>query len=102
MDDLLIIGTTISLIHSFNEQMNKSFDMSDLGRLSHYLGIEVVQSKGSIELKQTSYAKKVLEKSGMTGCKPTKYPMEPTLQLYKDTDGKPVDSTEYKSIMVCL
>ncbi|XP_074356615.1 secreted RxLR effector protein 161-like [Apium graveolens] len=33
----------------------------------------------------------------MAECKPTKYPMEPTLQMHKDENGKAVDSTDYKS-----
>lgn len=39
----------------------------------------------------------MLEKWGIAECKPTKYPMEPALQLHKDESGKAVDSTEYKS-----
>ena len=45
--------------------MNKEFKMSDLGFLSHYMGIEVEQMQTCIKLKQTAYAKKVLEKAGM-------------------------------------
>lgn len=99
VDDLLITGSSTSLIKQFKEQMNNNFEMSDLGKLSHYLGIEVKQMNDCIELKQTSYAKKVLERSGMADCKPTKYPMEPTEQIHKDEKGRRVDSTEYKSIV---
>ena len=99
VDDLLITCTSISLIQKFKEQMSKKFDMSDLGKLPHYLGIEVVHMKEYIEMKQTSYAKKVLEKSGMTECTPIKYPMEPMVQLHKDENGKLLDLTEYKSIV---
>lgn len=99
VDDLLVTGTSLPLIKKFKEQMSMQFEMSDLGKLSHYLGIEVVQAKDYIELKQTAYAKKVLEKSGMAECKVTKYPMEPTSQLHKDDTGKPVDSTQFKSIV---
>lgn len=51
--------------------------MSNLGKLSYYLGIEVEQGRDYIELKQMAYVKKVLEKAGMMGCNPTKYPMDP-------------------------
>lgn len=99
VDDLLITGSSMTVINRFKDQMNKEFEMSDLGKLSHYLGIEVDQGKDCIELKQTSYAKKVLAKSRMKDCKPTKYPMEPALQLDKDEMGKAVDPTGYKSIV---
>ncbi|XP_074336202.1 uncharacterized protein LOC141673362 [Apium graveolens] len=63
------------------------------------LAIEVSQGKEFIELKQTSYAKKLLERCAMDECKPSKYPMEPTLQLHRDLNGKPVDSTKFKSVV---
>lgn len=99
VDDLLITGTSLAVIQHFKNQMSTKFDMSDLGKLSHYLGIEVMQNKECIELKQTAYAKKVLEKSGMAECKSTRYPMEPAIQLHKDEDGTPVDPTMFKSIV---
>lgn len=79
--------------------MNNEFEMSDLGKLSYYLGIEVDQREGYIELKQTAYARNFLEKPGMEGCNPTKYPMEPKLQLDKDEKGKLVNPTELKSMV---
>lgn len=99
VDDLLVTGTKVSIIEEFKNQMNKQFEMSNLGKLSYYLGIEVQQGKGFIELRQSAYAKKVLEKAGMMGCNPTKYPMDPKELITKDEGGKPVDSTEFKSIV---
>ncbi|KAL8108339.1 hypothetical protein AgCh_024703 [Apium graveolens] len=79
--------------------MEQHFEMSDLGLLSYYLGIQVTQGEGFVELKQSAYANKILEKAGMAGCNPTKYPMDPKLVLTKDPHGKAVDSTEYKSLV---
>lgn len=45
VDDLLVIGNNVSMIEKFKQQMNQKFDMSDMGMLSYYLGIEVQQSK---------------------------------------------------------
>ena len=60
VDDLLVTGTKVSLIEYFKKQMFQEFEMSDLGKLSYYLGIEVEQGDGYIELKQSGYARKVL------------------------------------------
>ncbi|XP_074347385.1 secreted RxLR effector protein 161-like [Apium graveolens] len=79
--------------------MSNEFEMSDLGKLSYYLGLEVEQGNDFISLKQVSYAKKVLEKSGMTECNLVTYPMDPKLQLYKDVNGSPVDSTDFMSMV---
>ena len=99
VDDLLITGTSTAINDQFKCQMSKEFDMYDLGKLNYYLGIEVIQKEGYTELKQTAYAKKLLEKSGMFDCNPVKYPMEPNTQLVKDDHGKSVNLTEFKSIV---
>lgn len=73
--------------------------MTDLGRLSYYLGIEVKQGTECIELNQSSYAKKILEKDGLGDCNSTKYPMDPKEHISKDEKGRTVDPKMYK-IMV--
>lgn len=81
--DYLVTGTSISSIERFKKKMNDKFEMSDLGRLTYYLGMEVKQGDEFIELKQTAYAKKILQKAGMMECNSTKYPMEPKNKLQK-------------------
>ena len=39
--------------------------MSDLGKLTYYLGIEVVQHDDGVTLKQQNYALRILEEAGM-------------------------------------
>lgn len=99
VDDLLVTGTSISVINKFKKEMGEEFDMSDLGKLSYYLGIEVEQTGDYIRLKQSAYARKLLGKAGMEDCNSTKYPMEPRLQLGKDEKGRAVNSTDYKSLV---
>ncbi|XP_074366016.1 secreted RxLR effector protein 161-like [Apium graveolens] len=74
--------------------MAEEFDMTDLGKVSHYLGPEVSQKQGYTEIKQESYAKKLLVRAGMGECRPTKYPMETSIQLDKDENGKVIDSIQ--------
>ncbi|KAG6470837.1 hypothetical protein ZIOFF_071917 [Zingiber officinale] len=78
------------------------FEMSDLGLLSYYLGIEVEQQKSRILLRQSTYAKKILSQFKMADCNATKHPMEPKTQLHKDLEGTPVDATEYRCVIGCL
>lgn len=68
VDDLIITGTDQASITEFKKQMQELFKMSDLGLLSYYLGIKVTQSRDLITLCQKSYAEKILEAAGMTGC----------------------------------
>lgn len=84
VDDSLITGTSRSVIEGFKAQMSHKFDMSDLGLLLHYLGLEVKQDKGHIVIKQTAYARKILERASLSECNPTKYPMDPKEVITKD------------------
>ena len=63
--------------------MMKEFEMTNLGLLTYYLSIEVDQRKDCIMLKQSTYAKNLLQQLKMAECNPTKYPMEAKLQLGK-------------------
>uniref|UniRef100_A0A0A9FJ50 Reverse transcriptase Ty1/copia-type domain-containing protein n=1 Tax=Arundo donax TaxID=35708 RepID=A0A0A9FJ50_ARUDO len=102
VDDLIVTGAKTSEIVAFKKQMTAEFEMSDLGLLSFYLGIEVSQQEGSVTIKQSAYARKVLKQFGMEDYNPTKYPMEHKAQVHKDSDGQPVDATEYRRVVGCL
>lgn len=102
VDDLIITGADQSEVDAFKEEMKHLFKMSDLGRLSYYLGIEVKQKDGRITLAQGAYAAKLLEKAGMSNCNIVHTPMENRLKLSKKTSSPSVDSTYYRSIVGSL
>ncbi|GJW87550.1 zinc finger, CCHC-type containing protein [Tanacetum coccineum] len=66
VDDLIITGTPRKEIDAFKSQMKDRFEMSDLGLLAYYLGIEVTQTGGEITIKQTGYINKILKETSMT------------------------------------
>ncbi|KAM0008921.1 putative RNA-directed DNA polymerase [Helianthus debilis subsp. tardiflorus] len=90
------------MIRNFKDRMMKVFEMTDLGLLSYYLGIEVEQKKEGITLKQSGYAKKILKSAGMFDCNPSKWPMEPKLKFTKDESGEDVNPTEYHRLIGSL
>nr|XP_020163059.2 uncharacterized mitochondrial protein AtMg00810-like [Aegilops tauschii subsp. strangulata] len=102
VDDLIITGTCEEEIAAFKEQMHHLFDMSDLGLLSYYLGLEVKQEAREITICQSSYALKILEAAGMAGCKACHTPMEPRLKLCKGSPGDAIDATRFRSIVGSL
>lgn len=99
VDDMLITGTNVAIINKFKTEMSEQFEMSDLGKLSYYLGLEVEQEKDCTKIRQSTYARKLLEKAGLSECNPSKYPMELKVQLDKDVKGKSVDPTMFRSIV---
>lgn len=99
VDDLLVTRNCHEEVKCFKQEMNEKFEMSDLGLLSHYLGIEVHQDDVGITLKQEAYAKSILTKTRMLHCNPITCPLEHKVQLTKDEEGELVDPTEYRSIV---
>ena len=79
VDDLIIMGESMEEITVFKGEMRSLFRMSDLGALSFYLGLEVKQRGSRIELSQSAYGKKVIEKAGMGRCNPCATLMETRL-----------------------
>ncbi|GJW60347.1 zinc finger, CCHC-type containing protein [Tanacetum coccineum] len=102
VDDLIITGTPKKEIDKFKAQMEEKFEMSDLGLLAYYLGIEVTQTEGDISIRQSAYAIKILKEAGMIDCNETLIPMDPGTRLTKITEGTMVNSTEYRSLIGCL
>jgi hypothetical protein len=51
IDDLVITSTKDAEVAAFKEEMKATFQMSDLGPLSFYLGIEVHQDDSGITLR---------------------------------------------------
>nr|GEW14323.1 ribonuclease H-like domain, reverse transcriptase, RNA-dependent DNA polymerase [Tanacetum cinerariifolium] len=87
VDDLIITGTPKKEIDKFKAQMEEKFEMSDLGLLAYYLGIEVTQTNGDISIRQSAYANKILKEAEMLDCNETLIPMDPGTRLTNVTDG---------------
>lgn len=81
VDDLLVTGASLQSINEFKQEMAMKFEMSNLGKLTYYLGIEVHQYKEGIMLKQDRYATKILEECGMAFCNSTHIPMDMNVKL---------------------
>jgi hypothetical protein len=95
VDDLLITGPMDEDIVKFKRDMQEQFLMSGLYLLTYNLGIEVCQDSSRITSCQSSYARKLHEKTGMLNCNPSSTPMEPRLQLIKKSSVGLVNATEY-------
>ena len=57
IDDLLVTGSNVELIQQFKDDMMQVFEMTDLGEMSYFLGMEVKQIEGDIFISQRKYAK---------------------------------------------
>ena len=77
VDDLLLFGANKSQINTLKKELSYCFRMTDLGDVSHYLGIEICHNreKSTLILLQTAYLKVVLERFGMAKCNPSITPI---------------------------
>ena len=91
VDDLLMTGNNESYIASISKNLKKGFQMTDLGHLHYYLGIEVTQHLKYIVISQKKYVGELLNRFYMTKCNPLSTPMEqklkPTHQV-KEKDSR--------------
>lgn len=102
VDDLILTGNNADMITGFKASMTREFDMTDLGKLSYFLGVEITQSDAGILMCQSKYAKEILERFDMMNSNPVKSPIVPGCRLSNEGDGVEVDSTTYKQMVGSL
>jgi hypothetical protein len=83
------------LVARFAEDMSKEFEMSMMGELQFFLGLQIKQAKEGTFVHQAKYVKDILKKFKMADLKPLSTPMSTTTALDADEDGEPVDQKEY-------
>ncbi|RVX13416.1 Retrovirus-related Pol polyprotein from transposon TNT 1-94 [Vitis vinifera] len=71
----------------FKKSMMLEFDMSDLGKMRYFLGIEVMQKSDGIFISQKKYTQEVLERFSMDKCNPVHNPMVHGFKVMKNGDG---------------
>jgi hypothetical protein len=76
VDDLILTGSSSSMIQSVQEALMGQFDMTDLGLLHYFLGLQVLQSSKGISIFQQKYALDLLQCFGMVDCKPAPTPFQ--------------------------
>ena len=75
VDHLIYTGTHPTMIEKFKKAMIKEYEMTDLGTMKYFLGIQIKQSSGRIFLSQDKYAEDLVKKFNMSDCKPLAIPM---------------------------
>eukprot|EP00253_Pinus_taeda_P010003 PITA_10003 len=95
VDDLLMTGNNESYIASIKKELGKCFEMTNLGYVHYYLGIEVTQHPKSIFLSQKKYIGDLLNRFGMIECNPLSTPMEQNLNLTSIEGKEFEDATKF-------
>nr|GEV39746.1 putative ribonuclease H-like domain-containing protein [Tanacetum cinerariifolium] len=102
VDGIIFGSTHPRYIQLFSDLMKSRFEMSMMGEMTFFLGLQVNQSPYGIFINQSKYVLEILNKYGMEFCDPVGTPMEIKDKLDLDQNGTAVDATKYRSMIVAL
>ncbi|GJU15583.1 putative ribonuclease H-like domain-containing protein [Tanacetum coccineum] len=102
VDDIIFGSTKKSMCTEFEEVMHKRFQMSSMGELTFFLGLQVKQQPDGIFISQDKYVADILKKFDFCSIKTATTPIESNRPLVKDEDGVEVDVHEYRSMIGSL
>ena len=101
VDDLLLAASSGRLLDKIKNTLKSAFKMKDLGPISFFLGMRIIQHPNKIEIDQSDYLKKVLVKFGMQDSKTRSTPCEVNPAAF-DTDISTKSSTDYRRVVGSL
>ncbi|WRX29551.1 Integrase [Theobroma cacao] len=90
------------VVDDFKVKMNQEFEMTDLGEMTFFLGMEFIQKPGYIGIHQTKYAKELLKQFKMESCKAVDTLIVTRNKLCKDDGSSQADSSNYRSLVGCI
>ncbi|GKD00660.1 putative ribonuclease H-like domain-containing protein [Tanacetum coccineum] len=102
VDDIIFGSTKKSLCDEFEQIMHNRFQMSSMGELTFFLGLQVKQKEDGIFISQDKYVGEILKKFGFSSIRTASTPMETNKALTKDEDGEDVDVHLYRSMIGSL
>ena len=85
-----------------SNEMSSKFQMSMMGQMSFFLGLQVSQNPDGIFINQSKYATEILKKFRFDSCDSVDTPMISSSKLDEDQTGVMVDQTKYRSMIGSL
>ncbi|GJY00586.1 putative ribonuclease H-like domain-containing protein [Tanacetum coccineum] len=99
VDDIIFGSTKKSWCDEFEALMKSRFQMSSMGELIFFLGLQVKQNKAGIFISQDKYVAEILKKFDLVNVKTAITPMETKVALTKDEEAVDVDVHLYRSMI---
>ncbi len=101
VDDLLIVASDENVLRRVKDMLTERFQMKDLGKLRHFLGVDFNQSDNCVRMSQAKYVRKILQRFNMQDCKPRSTPCEQKLDYNNDAE-KMIDVKKYREAVGTL
>nr|GEY97726.1 putative ribonuclease H-like domain-containing protein [Tanacetum cinerariifolium] len=102
MDDIIFGSSNPQLCREFEALMHEKFQMSAMGELNFFLGLQVLQKEDGIFLSQDKYVGDILKKFGYSDVRSSSTPMDKENPWGKDGTGKDVNLHLYRSMIGSL
>ncbi|GJW53531.1 putative ribonuclease H-like domain-containing protein [Tanacetum coccineum] len=102
VNDIIFGSTKKEMSTEFEKLMHDKFQMSSMGELSFFLGLQVKQKSDGIFISQDKYVAEILKKFDLASIKTASTPMETNKPLTKDEEAKNVDVHLYRSMIGSL
>ncbi|KAK6139469.1 hypothetical protein DH2020_026783 [Rehmannia glutinosa] len=102
VDDIIFGATNESLCKKFSKLMQGEFEMSMMGELNFFLGLQIKQCQEGIYISQSKYTKELLKKFGIEEGRTISTPMATNVKIDKDEKGKSVDESKYRGMIGSL
>lgn len=99
VDDMIYMGSSKSLIDYFKPSMIKKFEMTDLGLIQYYLGLEVKQGEDGIFVCQKKYAANLLKRFNMSNCEAAATSMNINEKLQHEDGTEKANQRLFRSLV---
>jgi hypothetical protein len=99
VDDMIFGNNNVSLVKWFSSSMQYEFEISMIGELPFFLGLQITQRSKGIFLSQEKYLREMLKRFQMEDSKPMITPMVIGCKLRKNDDSPDVDKISYRSMI---
>nr|GEX41966.1 putative ribonuclease H-like domain-containing protein [Tanacetum cinerariifolium] len=100
VDEIIFGYTNKDLCKAFEKFIKDKFQMSSMGELTFFLGLQVKQKQDGIFISQDKYVAEILRKFGLIDRKSASTPIDTKKPLLKDPDGEDVDVYTYRRLSI--
>jgi len=102
VDDIIFGATHENLCNEFLKMMRSEFEISMMGELNFFLGLQIKQTSNGTMIHQHKYIRELLKKFDMDSSKPIDTPISPSTKLVMDDGSSPIKEKTYRGMIGLL
>lgn len=102
VDDIGLIASTPALLDRIITELGKDLELTDLGKLHHFLSIAFTFNADGLFMSQKNYAADILHRATMTDCHPCLTPVDTKSKLEEETSPPVANPSLYRSLAGAL